>query len=163
VGINGNDLDVYSTPYTGVNYRGDFTAYAVAEKTVYHPKDADGELDLNKGLDLQLEFVGAPGDRNALQNEVTAGGRYTGLLPGRDHDKVGLGFIYSENGSASRQAYQAMHGHGLGGETTVELDYQYNPAPWFSLQPDLQFIIDPGGDAYRSLITVLGLRTIVRF
>ena len=163
VGINGNDLAVYSNPYTGVNYRGDFTAYAVAEKTVYHPKDADGKLELHKGLDLLLEFVGAPGDRNALQSEVTVGGRYTGLLPGRDHDKVGLGFIYSENGSASSQAYQAVRGHGLGGETTVELDYQYNPAPRFSLQPDLQFIIDPGGDAYRSLITVLGLRSIVRF
>jgi porin len=163
IGINGNDLSDYSNPATGVSYRGDFTAYALAEKPVYHPKDANGRLDLNKGLDLLLEFVGAPGDRNALQNEITAGGRYTGLLPGRDQDKVGFGFIYSENGSAFSEAYQAIHGHGLGGETTVELDYQYNPAPWFSLQPDLQFIIDPGGDAYRSLITVLGLRTIIRF
>jgi porin len=163
LGINANDLAVYSNPATGVSYRGDFTAYAVTEKTVYHPKDADGTLELNKGLDLLLEFVGAPGDRNALQNEITAGGRYTGLLQGRDHDKVGFGFIYSESGSAFSQAYRAIHGHGLGGETTVELDYQYNPVPWFSLQPDLQFIVDPGGDAYRSLITVLGLRTAIRF
>jgi carbohydrate-selective porin OprB len=68
-----------------------------------------------------------------------------------------------QNGSAFSQAYETIHGHGLGGETTVELDYQYNPAPWFSLQPDLQFITDPGGDPYRSLMSVLGLRTIVRF
>jgi len=118
---------------------------------------------LNKGLDLLLEIVGAPGDRDALQNEITAGGRYTGLLPGRDHDKVGFGFIYSKNGSAFSEAYKAIHGHGLGGETTLELDYEHNPASWFSLQPDLQFIIDPSGDAYRNLITVLGLRTIIRF
>ncbi len=163
VGINGNDLSDYSNPATGVSYRGDITAYALAEKPVYHPKDANGRLELNKGLDLLLEYVGAPGDRNALQNEITAGGRYTGLLPGRDQDKVGFGFIYSENGSAFSQAYQAVHGRSLGGETTVELDYQYNPAPWFSLQPDLQFIIDPGGDTTRSLITVLGLRTAFRF
>jgi porin len=162
-GINGNDLDIYSNPATGVTYRGDFTAYAVAQKTVYHPKDSGGKLDLNKGLDLFVEYVGGPGDRNPLSEEFLMGARYTGLIPGRDHDKTGFGFIYSENGAAFSEAYNALHGHGLGGEATVELDYQYNPAPWFSLQPDLQLTIDPGGDAYRSLITVLGLRTIVRF
>jgi len=162
-GINANNLGVYTNPATGENYHGDFTAYALAEKTVYRPTGADGKLELKKGLDLLLEFVGALGDRNALQYEVTAGARYTGLIPGRDEDKVGLGFIYSDNGTAFGQAYEATHGHGLGGETTVELDYQYNPAPWLSIQPDAQCIVDPGGDSDRSLIVVLGLRTIVSF
>ena len=163
VGIIGNDLDIYSNPATGVTYGGDFTADAVAQKTVYHPKDTDGKLELNKGLDLFVKYVGAPGDRNPLANEFLSGAGYTGLIPGRDHDKTGCGFIYSENGSAFSQAYKTLHGHSLGGGADVELNYQYNPAPWFSLQPDLQFVIDPGGDAYRSLITVLGLRTIIRF
>jgi porin len=163
LGINANDLAVYSNPATGQLYSGDFTAYALAEKTVYHPVGTDGKLQVKKGLDLMLEFVDAPGDRNSLQDEITFGSRYTGLIPGRDEDKVGFGVIYSKNSYASSDAYQTLNGRGLGGETTVEVDYQYNPSPWLSIQPDTQFIMDPGGDSTRSLIIVLGLRTIVRF
>ncbi|MEJ0091666.1 MAG: carbohydrate porin [Limisphaerales bacterium] len=163
LGVNANNLAVYSNPDTGENYRGNFTAYGLAQKTVYHPTDADGKLELKKGLDLLLEFVGAPGDRNPLEFEVTAGARYTGLIPGRDEDKTGFGVIYSKNGSAYSDAYAAANGHGLGGETTLELTYQINPMSWFSLQLDNQFIIDPGGDDHRSGILVLGLRTIFRF
>jgi porin len=162
-GINVNDLAVYSNPNTGERYRGDFTAYALAEKTVYHPTNAGGKLELKKGLDLLLEFVGAPGDRNYLEYEITLGARYTGLVPGRDADKTGFGIIYSQNGSAYSDAYATANGHGLSGETTLELDYQLNPMSWFSFQLDGQYIIDPGGDDHRSGIMVLGLRTIFRF
>ena len=41
IGINANNLAVYSNPNTGENYRGNFTAYGLAEKTVYHPTDGE--------------------------------------------------------------------------------------------------------------------------
>jgi porin len=163
LGINANNLAVYSNLDTGKPLRGDFNAYGLAEKTVYHPTDRDGRLDIKKGLDLLLEGVGAPDDRNALTYEILAGARYTGLIPGRDQDKIGLGFIYSRNSSAASEAYNEINGHGLAGETTVELDYQFNPTAWCSIQLDSQFIVDPGGDDTRSTITVIGLRTIFRF
>jgi len=162
-GVNFNGLAIYQNPATGQNYSGDYTAYFLAQKTVYHPVDAQGKLQLKKGLDLLLEFVTAPGDRNSLQDEVTLGGRYTGLIPGRDEDKVGFGFIYSKNGYASSDAYLTANGRSLSGEATWELDYQYNPSPWLSIQPDTQFILNPGGDSSRSPIIVMGLRTILRF
>jgi porin len=163
LGINANNLPVYENLYTGKPLRGDFNAYGLVEKTVYHPRDAEGNLDPKRGLDLLLEGVGEPDDRNLLSYEILAGARYTGLIPGRPQDKTAIGFIYSQNSSAASEAYNAVNGHGLGGETTVELDYQFNPTPWFSLQLDNQFIIDPGGDDTRSTITVIGLRTIFRF
>jgi porin len=163
LGINANNLARYSNPNTGEQYRGDFTAYGLVEKTVYHPINAVGKLESKKGLDILVEFLGAPGDRNNLEFEFTAGARYTGLIPGREQDKTGFGIIYSKNGSASSDAYFAAHGHGLGGETTLDLDYQINPLSWFSVQLDGQYIIDPGGDAQRSGIMVLALRTIFRF
>jgi porin len=162
-GLNANPDSLYVNPATNQIYHGDYNAYAIAEKTVYHPMGMDGKLDTKKGLDLLLQFVGEPGDRNSLQYEVTAGGRYTGLIPGRDEDKVGFGIIYSDNGSAFSEANEDAGGPGLGGETTLEVDYQYNPAPWLSIQPDIQYIIDPGGNDDRQNILVLGLRTIVRF
>jgi len=163
LGLNADPSSIYFNPATNQEYRGDFNAYATIEKTVYHPLDHDGKLSTDKGLDLLFEFVGEPGDRNPLQYEVTTGGRYTGLIPGRDKDKVGFGVIYSNNGSAFSQANEQTGGPGLGGETTLEIDYQVNPAPWLSIQGDAQYIIDPGGNPNRDNILVLGLRTIVQF
>ncbi|HSY42697.1 MAG TPA: carbohydrate porin [Candidatus Acidoferrum sp.] len=163
IGVNANNLAAYEDLNTGKPVSGDYTAYALAEKTVYHPTDAEGQLETKKGLDMLLEFVQAPDDRNPLEYEVTAGARYTGLIPGRDQDKIGVGFIYSENSRSSSAAYRAVNGRGLGGETTVEFDYQYNPAPWLTLQLDNQVIVDPGGDDTRSAIAIIGFRTILRF
>ena len=176
LGVNATPDVRYTNPATGQLYHGDYNVYATVEKTVYHPevmvdtKDVKdmksvrgSQLDTKKGLDLLFEFVGAPGDRNALQYEFTTGARYTGLIPGRDADKVGFGLIYSDNGIAFSQANVNDGGPGLGGETTLELDYQYNPTPWLSIQPDAQYILDPGGNTHRDDILVLGLRTIVRF
>jgi porin len=162
IGVNA-DSDHYADPATGQVYHNDYNAYAIVEKTVYHPVGLDGKLDTKKGLDLLFEFVGEPGDRNPLEYEFTMGGRYTGLFPGRDTDKAGFGLIYSDNGYAFSQASQNAGGPGIGGETTLELDYQFNPAPWLSIQPDAQYIIDPAGIQSRDNIVVLGLRTIVHF
>jgi porin len=183
VGVNWNSGYAYQNPSTGQNYGHDYNIYATVEKTVYHPyklvdtdtkemKDAkdmkstrqEEMLDTKRGLDLLFEVVGEPGDRNPLDYEFTMGARYTGLFDCRPQDKIGFGLIYSDNGNAYSDAYQTATGRGgLGGETTVELDYQYNPTPWLSIQPDAQYILDPGGDSSRSDILVLGLRTIVRF
>jgi porin len=154
---------IYYNPATGREYRGDFNAYATFEKTIFHPLDGNGKPIATKGLDLLLEMVGEPGDRNPLEYEATLGGRYTGLIPGRDKDKIGFGLIYSNNGSAYNQASLAAGHPALGGETTAELDYQWNPTAWLSIQADAQYILDPGGRNSRDDILVLGLRTIVEF
>ncbi len=173
LGATGTPDVRYTNPATGQLYHGDYNIYATVEKTVYHPqvidsdpkdaKDMKSTLDTKKGLDLLFEFVGEPGDRNPLGYEFQTGGRYTGLFPGRPEDKVGFGLIYSDNSNSASDAYVNTTGGGLGGETTLELDYQYNPSPWLSIQPDVQYILDPGGDSSREDILVLGLRTIVRF
>ncbi len=162
LGANGSEQG-YTNPATGKHYRGDYNIYAIAEKTVFRPEGTDGKVDPKKGLDMLFEFVGEPGDRNALQYEFTMGGRYTGLFPGRDADKVGFGLIYSDNSNSTSDASQNAGGPALVGETTLELDYQYNPAPWLSIQPDVQYIIDPSGVENNNNIVVLGLRTIVHF
>ena len=163
IGLNANEAAEYTNPATGQLYHGDYNIYGIVEKTVYHPVGTDGKLDTKKGLDLLFQVVGEPGDRNPLQYEFTAGGRYTGLIPSRPTDKIGFGLIYSDNADSYSDANENAGGPGLGGETTLEADYQFNPAPWLSIQPDVQYIIDPGGNSDRSDILVLGLRTIVKF
>ncbi|MDD5262004.1 MAG: carbohydrate porin [Methylacidiphilales bacterium] len=162
IGANGNELS-YMNPSTGKIYRNDYNLYGVIEKTVYHPTGPDGSLQTKKGLDLLFQSIGAPGDRNPIEFEFSAGGRYTGLIPGRDADKLAFGAVHSEIGGAFRKYYRSLTGHGLGSETTLELGYQYIVTPWFAIQPDAQLIVDPGGDASRGDILILGLRTIVQF
>jgi porin len=120
-------------------------------------------LDTKRGLDLLFEVVGEPGDRNSLMYEAQMGARYTGLFDARPQDKIGAGIIYSDNSNSASALSFADNERTLGGEYTFELDYQYNPAPWLSIQPDVQYIMDPGGDFQRQDILVLGLRTIVHF
>ena len=48
-----------------------------------------------------------------------------------------------------------------GGEAILELTYEIAATPWLSVQPDLQYVIDPlasGSDA-----TVLGLQMVATF
>ena len=176
LGVNLSTNVAYTNPATKEPYSNNYNIYTTWEKTVYRPprigdrtdakdmKSGGGEeVDPKRGLDLLFQFVGEPGDRNPLQYEATLGGRYTGLFDCRPDDKIGFGLIYSDNGSAYSMASMDANERGLGGEFTAELDYQFNPAPWLSIQPDVQYIIDPGGDSQRQDILVLGLRTIVRF
>jgi porin len=57
-----------------------------------------------------------------------------------------------------------------GGETVIEATYLYEVTPWWLLQPDLQFVINPRAGLpnpvdSRSLANALaaGLRTTVKF
>jgi porin len=170
VGANFNDLKGYTDLETGEPLRGDFNIYGIVEKTVYRPaiRVPDGkswreDLDLKKGLDLLVEIIGSPNDRNALEFEATLGARYTGLIRGRDTDQLGLGFIYSQTSRAVSRASEAAGGPNLDGEFTATLDYRFNITPWFAIQPDLQAIFNPRGDSNRNNILVLGVRTIIAF
>ena len=44
----------------------------------------------------------------------------------------------------------------------IELDCGIQATPWLLLQPNLQYIIQPGGNHYRSDALVLGLHFAVR-
>ncbi|MGH7041658.1 MAG: carbohydrate porin [Acetobacteraceae bacterium] len=59
----------------------------------------------------------------------------------------------------------------LSRETLIEATYQFQVAPWWQVQPDIQYVINPGGgipdpnDANRRLRNelVIGVRTTVTF
>ena len=48
-------------------------------------------------------------------------------------------------------------------ESIVELDYNVQMAPWFSLRPNLQYVINPGGTGKIPDAFVIGLYTNVTF
>ena len=95
----------------------------------------------------------------------------------RDDDTFGIGMGYAKvSGSASAldgatAAYTGAFVPKRGGETFVEMTYQYQATPWWQIQPDIQYVFNPGGGVANPSAPsqriknelVLGLRTNVLF
>jgi porin len=120
--------------------------------------------------------MGAPGDRNLVDLYVDGGMVYKGPF-GRADDQLGLGIGYARIGSASR-AFDADAARFSGafhpirsGETVLELTYRFQLTGWWQLQPDFQYIFNPGGGIVNPNApnrrvgdaAVVGLRTAITF
>jgi porin len=79
---------------------------------------------------------------------------YTGLIPGRDADQLGLAIAHAHFG----KPYQVALGVDSPAESTIELTYQAEIKPGLILQPDIQHIRHPGGDSTLKDAVVVGLR-----
>jgi porin len=82
---------------------------------------------------------------------LDAGLAYKGLIPGRDDDTVGLSVAYARLGDDARRADTDMirvTGQAMPrrrAESIVEATYQAVVVPGFTLQPDAQLVLHPGG------------------
>ncbi|NIJ50332.1 carbohydrate porin [Rhizomicrobium electricum] len=131
-------------PYTR---RGDYGFYAVIDKRLWR----EGESE-NQGLGGFFRVGAAPGDRNMVSFYADAGLSYIGLIEGHDNDVLALGFAYAKISDrvrdfdrdynlANPSAQRPLRDY----EAVVELSYSYVVAPWWTIQPDIQYIIHPAG------------------
>ncbi len=112
----------------------------------------------DQGLSGWLRAGVANGD--VLRFSAYAGGGlvYTGLFPGHDEDQAGLAISHV----TFSKAYRAANPGRLPAETDIELTYQLDLTPGLKLQPDIQYIRHPGGDAAVKDALVIGLRLRAR-
>ncbi len=157
--------------------RGDYGFYAVADKLLWREDGTEGQ-----GLGAFFRIGGAPGDRNLVPFYFDTGLNYTGLFEGRDSDILGLGFAFAKISDRAR-AYDRDYNDAnplatrpvRDFEAALELSYSYVAAPWWTIQPDVQYIIHPAGfsadpNADASLpaaamkdALVIGVRTAIQF
>ncbi len=147
---------------------GDYSIYAVADQTVWRPGK-----DSPRSLNAFSRVMGAPGDRNLISYSANAGMTLTAPFTGRDNDTAGLAVGYVKTGShasdfaddtnAVNNSSQPVRGS----ETFVEATYQYQLAPWWQLQGDVQYVfnpVDPDDLTQRlGAEAVLGMRTTITF
>ena len=89
---------------------------------------------------------------------VGGGVTQDGLFSARPDDKTGLAFAYAGISDKARSA-SALGGLPLkSGELVFELTYAAQITPTLALQPDLQYIIHPGGDSSLGDALAIGLR-----
>jgi porin len=143
-----------ASPVTNGNpqmLRNNFSLYAVADQVVWRPNE-----DEPRAVGVFARVMGAPNDRNLINFSVNAGVTLKAPLAGRDDDTLGLGFGIAKVSSAQRgfdadvAANPALCPSGTvcpvqSSETFLELTYQIQVAPWWQVQPDFQYVFNPGG------------------
>ncbi len=150
--------------------RGNFSLYGVVDQMVWRQPDGP------RSIVVFARLMGAPSDRNQIELSLNAGVDVKAPLPGRDDDTFGIGYGLAQvsDSASALDRDQATFGNPVpvrGTEHFVELTYQYQVAPWWQLQPDFQYVINPGGGIQNPLNTtqtvgdeaVIGLRTTVTF
>lgn len=153
-------------------HRGDWGLYALVDQMIYR---VPGTKD--QGLGLFGRIMAAPGDRNQIGFYVNAGASYKGAIPGRPDDTAGVGVIYSRvsntasNLDVDTAAFSGAPRRIRDAETVLEVTYQAQITPWWTLQPDFQYVFKPAGgipDPSRPSevigdAAVLGLRATITF
>ncbi len=144
--------------------RGRASIYTVARQQIL-AADSRGA----GGLAAFFNFVGADHRTNQLVNVITAGVTYSGLIPGRPKDEIGLAVGRSRINRSFR-ALQDARNELLGedieprrNEYAIEANYSIAITPGLSLRPNLQWYVNPGGRTSASNLLVAGLGVFANF
>jgi porin len=110
---------------------------------------------------------GSPGDRNQVDFYCDTGVNVSGLTPGRPDDIFGVSFAYGHISNVARNAAKDAGISPLPDfESLLEVTYQAQIVPGWTLQPVAQYVVNPGahlnGTNYHNA-TVIGLRTTLTF
>jgi len=130
------DVEEITADPTPHKFSGNHGVYLVFDQLLV----AEGQTEPQQGLGAFAQFGWAPEDRNRLSLYLGAGLAYTGILPSRGSDILGAGVAHV------RFSDRVEDLEGLTDETIVEVFYEAFLTPWLMLQPDLQFVLNPGGD-----------------
>lgn len=116
-----------------------------------------------KGISFFARIGFSPDQGSIVGFYTDMGFTYTGLIPTRAADKLGFAFGYAQMGSQCRQSYRENGAPGCGFESVAELTYSMRLAPAIAIQPDLQYIMHPGGTQQNGNALVVGMRAVVDF
>ncbi len=146
-----NALGTGSLQGAGANYG----IYGIMDQQLYTHGD--------EAISFFVRSGGAPSNINFVDWYVDGGFNFTGFIPGRKADIAGLAIARSHVSSNFSDS-QILQGNApFTAETVLDATYQIQLAHWWSLQPDFQYIVTPGGEQGAHNATVLGLRTTVAF
>jgi porin len=175
---NGLSLASPLSSGTPLSHHGDYSIYAVADQMVWRD-----QANPNRSVSVFGRVMDTPqGDRNLVDFSANAGVVFHNPVTNRPDDTVAIGMGYAHVSSAATSydrdvaAYnQTVQPSGYypvrSSETYVEGTYQYQMRPWWQVQPDIQYVFNPGGgianpDAPGSRVQnelIIGVRTNVLF
>ncbi|MGB3365228.1 MAG: carbohydrate porin, partial [Thermodesulfobacteriota bacterium] len=128
--------------------RGNYSLYWILEQMVYREIPQD-----DQGLTPWAAVTLSPDEHiNTFPFFVSGGLVYRGLLPNRNDDNAAFGFAYgSLSDKLENQDYELM----------LEITYIIQATPWLEVQPDIQWVVNPGGSSDIPNAFVLGVQLAV--
>jgi len=167
----GGYYDTSDVPYLGSPVggpqalaRGRWGFYGQADQMIY--RTAPGT---DRGLTAFAVLAYAAPDTAMLEYIAQLGFLQRGTFAEREDDTIGLAISYSRISSTQVAAQNAANAVSPGSvavqssETTIELNYRAQLTPWFSLMPNLQYVIRPNGVTTIPSALVLGLQVRLTF
>jgi porin len=167
-------LSLANPASTGIaqSHRGNYSIYAVADQMVWQdPEEAD------RTINLFFRGMGTPQvNRNLVDFSLNAGLTFKEPFLHRDDDTFGIGLGWAKISprqagfDADTQLYSGNYTPRQMSETFIEATYQYAVTPWLQVQPDIQYVFNPGGGVANNGATtkiadelVIGVRTNILF
>ena len=145
------DLGIGSVKSAGVNYG----IYGVIDQELSHSG--------GKSVGMFARGGGAPSDVNFVNWYIDGGFNFKGFIPGRNRDVAGVAVAHSAISKDFSNAQVLEGSPGFSGETVLEATYNYSISPWWTIQPDFQYIWTPSGEDGSRNAAVLGIRTVITF
>ncbi len=156
-----------------LGHHGNWGFYATADQMVWvDPAESDHNINVFGRI-----LVAPQADRNLVTFSMNAGVTLHEPFPHRDDDTfaIGMGFAKVSSAAASLDKATALFSGAYtpvrSSETYIEMSYQYQVTPWWQLQPDVQYVFNPGGGIVNPNVPtekirnefILGLRTTILF
>ena len=133
-----------------VVHKGSSGAYALIDSTLYRTKVKPGGR-----ISGFIQYGIGDGRVNRFSSYLSAGLAASGLITNRSDDQLGFAVTTAQNGP---HYLNSMHSSSIPvarKETSMEATYLLQVNSKFSVQPDIQYVIDPGTDPARRAATVL--------
>jgi porin len=161
-----------STTSTGkpLNHDGDWAIYGIVDQMVWQQP---GTKD--RGIGVFAQLMGGPSDRNLANFFAEGGVNWFGPFDARPNDALGLAVSYLGISSTARAFSSDLVASGratstyAGNETVIEATYQAPVTNWLTLQPDVQYVINPNagipnsfGKTPEANALVIGMRATIR-
>ena len=169
--INGLPLAAPGSSGIPRSHSGDFAIYGIVDQMIWR---RSGTTD--QGIGAFLQVMGSPGGYNVSNLFVEGGIAWKGPFAGHDKDIAAFGVSYLGISPAARRfaaSVISLTGSGSSyssNETVFEATYLYQATTWLSLQPDAQYVINPGAgiptsESHTPLKNafVLGVRAAIQF
>jgi porin len=127
--------------------------YAIGEKLIY-AEDSEGQ-----GLGIFGNVSYSSSSRNQFDRFFSVGLNYTGLFPTRDVDVTSFGVLKLYNSDD----FTAVNPDALAAESVIELSHRFQLTPNIALQPDIQYVKNPGLSKNIDSAIVIGSRLQLSF
>ncbi|MGC8492969.1 MAG: carbohydrate porin [Syntrophobacteraceae bacterium] len=135
------------TRFDGSEQQGAYGGYAIFDQTLWQPP---GEPADGRGVRAFLEYGRTQKTIDPIYQHIGGGVTWTGLFACRPEDIAGFSpqYAYLSSGAGLSFSY----------ELALEAFYRFKVTPWATVQPDLQYIVHPGGKYPDALVATMSMK-----